>query len=207
MITVVDYGAGNLRSVTNALRVLGHEAAVTSRPEDVSEAKALLLPGVGSANQAMDALRQLGLIEPIQAFVRSGRPFLGICLGQQLLFTESAEHGGQACLDLLPGVVRRLPTGVKVPHMGWNSVHLRFRHPVFEDIPDGSYFYFVHSYYVDPENDGVIVGETEHGLLFPSVVARGNLVATQFHPEKSAAFGLRIYDNFARWALGVPARV
>lgn len=200
MITLVDYGAGNLRSVTNALAALGHACTVTSDPRTVARATALILPGVGSANQAMTQLETLGLVEPLREHVRSGRPFLGVCLGLQLLFTWSEEHGGQPCLDLLAGVVRRLPAGVKVPHMGWNQVRLRASHPVFDGVPSGSYFYFVHSYYVEPADPGVVLGETEHGLAFASVVAWGSAIATQFHPERSGALGLRIYDNFVRWA-------
>lgn len=207
MITIVDYGAGNLHSVSNALRSLGHTAQVTSDPRVIAEARALILPGVGSAQQAMDQLERLDLVEPLRAYVRSGRPFLGVCLGLQLLFTESEEGGGRHCLDLIPGVVRRLPVGVKVPHMGWNSVRIRWPHPVLEGIPSDSHFYFVHSFVVEPSDPSVILGETEHGVPFPSVVAMDNVVATQFHPEKSSRMGLRIYDNFARLAVGesVPA--
>jgi glutamine amidotransferase len=148
----------------------------------------------------MEQLRRLGLVEVLREYTRSGRPFLGVCLGLQLLFAESEEHGGERCLGVLPGRVRRLPEGVKVPHMGWNAVNVRGTHPVFEGVPDGSYFYFVHSYYVEPADQSIILGVTDHGVAFTSAIARDNLVATQFHPEKSARLGLRIYDNFARWA-------
>lgn len=205
MITIVDYGAGNLRSVTNALHALGHASIVTSEPSAVATAGALILPGVGSANEAMRQLECLDLVEPIRAYVRSGRPFLGVCLGLQLLFTESEEHGGQRCLDLLPGTVRRLPEGVKVPHMGWNSVRFRAAHPLLEGVPSGTHFYFVHSYYVDPADTSVVLGEVDYGLTFPAIVATANVLATQFHPEKSSDRGLRLYDNFAR--LIAPAHV
>jgi glutamine amidotransferase len=199
-LIVVDYGAGNLRSVTIALARLGFDPLVTSEPEDVEGADVVILPGVGAAADTMSNLVQRRLVEPIREYIASGRPFLGVCMGLQVLFSVSEEGGEHLCLDILPGRVRRLPEGLKVPHMGWNDVQQRSQHPIFDGIPDGAFFYFVHSYYAQPEDGSVVVGETEYGATFPAVVAKDNIVATQFHPEKSAEFGLRLYENFLRMA-------
>ncbi len=196
MIAVLDYGAGNLRSVAKALEAVGAHPVVTSDARVVAEASGLIVPGQGSAVDAMRNLDRLGLAGPIRAFVQSGRPFLGVCLGEQIIF-ESSDEGNQACLGLLPGTCRRLPGGQKVPHMGWNSVDLRAEHPLLAGVPSGSFFYFVHSYYVDPANRSVVLGETDYGVRFASIVGRDNVFATQFHPEKSSEIGLRIYRNFA----------
>jgi len=201
MIVIIDYGAGNLRSVTNALGRLGYQPEVTSRPEALEGARAVILPGVGAAADTMDNLGRKGLIAPIRRFIAQGRPFLGVCLGLQILFTGTEEGGWHDCLGVVPGKVARLPAGRKVPHMGWNQVRQKRPHPVFRDIPDGAYFYFVHSYYAAPEDRSLVIGETEYGLEFCSVLACGNLVATQFHPEKSGELGLKMYDNFLRMAL------
>ncbi|GIW07028.1 MAG: imidazole glycerol phosphate synthase subunit HisH [Dehalococcoidia bacterium] len=200
MIAVVNYGAGNLRSVAKALEQVGAPIVVTSDPCVVERADAVILPGVGAAADTMSGLREAGLIEPLRAAVRAGKPFFGVCIGLQVLLTESDEDGGAACLDIVPGRVRRIPPGVKVPHMGWNHVHLRKDHPLFEGIPNDSYFYFVHSYYADPADPEVVIGETEYAVRFPAVLAADNVVATQFHPEKSGLRGLRIYENFCRMA-------
>jgi glutamine amidotransferase len=200
MIAIVDYGAGNLKSVSKAIERLGYLACVTDNPADVQSSEAVILPGVGAAGDAMASLRRLKLVEPIRQAIDSGRPFLGVCLGLQVLLTGSEEGGWQDCLNVISGTVRRLPTGLKVPHMGWNQVAQKTAHPVLDGIPNNSNFYFVHSYYVDLEQKELIVGETEYGIKFCSVVAKGNLIATQFHPEKSSELGLRIYDNFCRWA-------
>jgi glutamine amidotransferase len=197
-LIVVDYGAGNLRSVSIALARLGFDPLVTSEPEAVNSADVVVLPGVGAAADTMSNLAQRHLVEPIREYIASGRPFLGICMGLQVLFSVSEEGGEHPCLDILPGRVRRLPEGLKVPHMGWNRVRQRCRHPVFDGIPAGAFFYFVHSYYPHPEDPSVVVGETEYGVTFPAVVAKDNIVATQFHPEKSAEAGLRLYENFLR---------
>ncbi len=206
MIAVVDYGAGNLRSVIKALAALGADVQTVSDPGQLLQARAVVLPGVGAGGAAMRALEEAGLVDPIRQFVASGRPFLGVCLGLQLLFTLTEEDGGYPCLDLLRGTVRRLPPGQKVPHMGWNTVRQRYRHPLLEGVPDGTYFYFVHSYYAAPVDAEVVVGETEYGVTFPSVIARGNLMATQFHPEKSGRWGLHVYANFLGLVLGHEGR-
>ena len=152
------------------------------------DAKAILLPGVGAGDAAMDALRDRHLVGPLQDCVASGKPFLGVCLGLQLLM-DRTDEGDAPCLGIIPGRVRRLPGGLKVPHMGWNQVDFRDSHPVFQDVPDGANFYFVHSYYADPIDDEGVVATTEYGVPFCSTYARGNLVATQFHPEESGTLG------------------
>ncbi len=199
-IVIVDYGAGNLRSVANAFKLLGAETNVTSSPREVSAARTVVLPGVGAARDTMRNLEARDLVEPIREIIASGRPFFGVCMGLQALLDGSEEGGWQECLGVIPGVVRRLPNGQKVPHMGWNQVRQVKHHPIFEGIPDGSYFYFVHSYYACPSDSSFTAGETEYGTVFASVVARDNLVATQFHPEKSGDMGLRVYANFLAWA-------
>jgi glutamine amidotransferase len=201
MITIIDYGAGNLRSVVNAVSRLGYQSRVTADPAEVLKARAVILPGVGAAADTMANLRQQGLDEPIRRVIAEGKPFLGVCIGMQVLFTDTEEGGSHQCLGIVPGAVRKFPSGLKVPHMGWNQLKQKIAHPVFEGIADGADFYFVHSYYVEPEDKALVVGETEYGLPFCSVVARDNLVATQFHPEKSGEVGLKIYDNFIKKAL------
>jgi imidazole glycerol-phosphate synthase subunit HisH len=199
-VVIVDYGAGNLRSVARAVAHNGYEAIVSCEARAVESAEAVILPGVGAAADTMRNLQQGGLVQPLREYIAGGRPFLGVCMGQQALLSVSEEGGDHACLDVLPGRVKRLPAGQKVPHMGWNRVSQRADHPVFEGIEDGSYFYFVHSYYPEPEDADVVIGETEYGVLFASVLARDNLVATQFHPEKSGSPGLRFYGNFLKLA-------
>ncbi|MHB1006202.1 MAG: imidazole glycerol phosphate synthase subunit HisH [Chloroflexota bacterium] len=199
-LAVVDYGAGNLRSVAKAFAYVGLTPTVTSVPAEVLAADAVVLPGVGAAGDAMRSLRRLGLVEVLRAFVASGRPFLGVCLGMQVLLTVSDEGGEQPCLNLVPGRVRLLPPGLKVPHMGWNQVRLRHEHPLFAGIPDDANFYFVHSYYCDPSDADSVLGETEYGLNFCSALTRANVVGTQFHPEKSGDPGLQVYRNFLVWA-------
>jgi glutamine amidotransferase len=201
MIAVIDYGAGNLRSVTNAVGRLGYSPEVTNRPGDIITARADILPGVGAAADTMANLKMLGLVGPIREFIAEGYPFLGVCIGLQVLFNATEEGGGHKCLGIIPGSVRRLPPELKTPHMGWNQVKQRVAHPVFDNIPDEANFYFVHSYYVEPEDRSLVAGETEYGISLCSVIARGNLVATQFHPEKSGELGLRFYDNFLKMAM------
>ena len=194
-IAVIDYQSGNLRSVVKALEAVGLESIVTSDPVEVTNAAALVLPGVGSGQSAMDSLRHLDLIDPLIDFANSGKPFLGICLGLQLLL-ENTEEGNAACLGIVSGSVKKLPTGLKVPHMGWNDITFSSNHPILTGIPKDSFFYFVHSYYAEPRDHQAIAGTTHYGLAFCSIYAKDNLVATQFHPEKSGPIGLKIYDNF-----------
>ena len=198
-VAVVDYGAGNLRSVARALEVEGAEPLVTDAPADLAAADGIIVPGDGAARSAMRGLTERGLIEPIRDAVASGRPFLGVCLGMQVLMSWSDEDGGVACLGIVPGRVVRLPEELKIPHIGWNQVRQRQPHPLFAGIPDGANFYFVHSYAVVPDDPAAVIGTTDYGVEFASVVARNNVVATQFHPEKSAGVGLIMYRNFARW--------
>ena len=197
MIAIVDYGAGNLRSVAKAVEKLGYSPEVTGDPQKVRNAKAVILPGVGASDSAMTALKERGLVEPLRAVIRDGVPFFGVCLGLQLLL-ESSEEGSMPCLSVVPGRVKRFPNSVKTPHMGWNEVNFERDHPVLEGVESGSYFYFVHSYYADPEDQSLVLGTTDYASQFCSVIARDNLVATQFHPEKSGAVGLRLYENFLR---------
>ena len=205
-VVIVDYDASNLHSVRKAIEALGHRPVISNDPAVLDAAGAVVLPGVGAAGAAMRHLEELGLVPALRAFARSGRPFFGVCVGMQLLFDSSEEDGGIECLGLLAGQVKRLPPGPKVPHMGWNTVHLRYEHPVFAGVQNDSYFYFVHSYYPAPADESVVLGETEHGLRFASAVARENVVGVQFHPEKSAEFGLKLYDNFVRLSrAGAPA--
>lgn len=212
-IVVIDYESGNLRSVAKALETTGVSPVVTGDPAVIAKADALILPGVGSGPAAMAALEKRALVQPIRDYANSGRPFLGICLGLQL-FLERTEEGDAPCLGIVQGQVKRLPAGslngmtagMKIPHMGWNSVHLRFKdanpsqHPVLDGVDQDSYFYFVHSYYAQPLDPSAVVGSTDYGVTFCSILAKDNLVATQFHPEKSGAAGLRIYHNFVAMA-------
>ena len=198
-LVVIDYESGNLRSVAKALESVGVSPLVTGQASELESADAVVLPGVGSGPAAMAALEQRGLVEPLRDYVASGRPFLGVCLGLQLLL-DRTEEGDAPCLGLIPGVVKRLPAGLKVPHMGWNTVRFTASHPVFRGVPQDSHFYFVHSYYPAPASTEGQVGVTDYGVSFCSVYAWGNLVATQFHPEKSGAIGVRIYQNFAAMA-------
>lgn len=195
-VVIVDYGAGNLRSVQKAVERVGGAPHVSDDPSAIPCADALIVPGVGAAADTMRNLRDHGMVEPLRNAIAAGTPFLGVCMGLQALLSVSEEDGEQRCLGAIPGFVRRLPGGLKVPHMGWNQVWQQQPHPIFDGIPDGAYFYFLHSYYVAPEDRSVVIGTTEYGLEFPSVVARERLVATQFHPEKSGRQGLRFYRNF-----------
>lgn len=204
MIVILDYRAGNLRSVARALESVGVAPVITDDPAIIAQADGLVVPGQGSAVDAMKNLTRLGLVEPLRQFVKSGRPFLGVCLGEQIIFEASEEGPGVDCLGLVPGKVRRLPGGQKVPHIGWNSVKIVRQHPLLEGVPDNAYFYFVHSFYVDPADPADTVGVTDYGVSFASIVSHGNVFATQFHPEKSSEIGLRIYRNFARLCAASP---
>lgn len=203
VITIVDYGAGNLRSVANAITKLGYRPTITSDPGELLKAGAVILPGVGAAADTMSNLEKLGLVTAIRQFIAEDRPFLGICVGLQILFTGTEEGERHECLDIFSGQVKKLPSGLKIPHMGWNQVRQRVSHPVFEDIPDETNFYFVHSYYVEPDDKSLVIADTEYGIPFCSVMASRNLIGIQFHPEKSGRFGLNIYRNFIRSALAV----
>ena len=196
----MDYGAGNLRSVERAVEHVGGAARITSEPNAVQEAGIVVLPGVGAAADTMRNLEERRLAGPIRDYIGSGRPFLGICMGLQALMTVSEEGGLQKCLNVVSGRVVRLPEGLKVPHMGWNRVDIAQRHPALPQAISGQYFYFVHSYYADPAESSIVAGWTDYGVRFPSIVARDNLVATQFHPEKSGDIGLSIYAGFIKWA-------
>ena len=203
-IIIVDYGAGNLRSVARAVAHAGYVPDVTDDPRALADADAVIVPGVGAAADTMRNLRGSGMVEPIREYIASGRPFFGVCMGQQALFDVSEEGGEHECLGVLKGREVRLPDGLKVPHMGWNRVRQVRQHPIFEGIPDASYFYFVHSYVPAPEDPAVTIGKTDYGVTFPSVVANENVVATQFHPEKSGEMGLRMYANFIKIASMAP---
>jgi imidazole glycerol-phosphate synthase subunit HisH len=209
-IAVIDYGAGNLRSVVRALTRIGAQLEVTNDPQVVLDAPIVVLPGVGATRDTMDNLHRLGLVEPIRAVIATGSPFLGICVGMQVLCDASEEFGEHPCLGVVRGSVRRLPPEQKVPQIGWNQVRqpLAHRgHPLFEGIPDASDFYFVHSYYCDLTELELVAGVTEYGTAFPSVLLRDNLAAVQFHPEKSGALGLKLLENFVAWARAAAAKV
>ncbi len=199
MIAIVDYGMGNLRSVQKGFERVGHAAAITSDPAELAAASKVVLPGVGACRDAVAALRERGLVEPIEAAIAADKPLLGICLGLQMLFDISYEDGQHEGLGILPGEVVRfdVPSEYKVPHMGWNRVRFRRRPPIFEGIDDGEHFYFVHSYFVVPRDPDVIATETDYPEPFCSSVWRGHLYAMQFHPEKSQHAGLRVLKNFA----------
>jgi len=218
LIAIIDYGLGNLKSIYNALSKLDISARITSDKKIIEQAERVILPGVGAFAQGMKNLNDLGLISTIRKVVREDRPFLGICLGLQLLFTESEEHGRHKGLDIIQGKVRKFGEGVKIPHMGWNAVHqspsprtkkwcgasLITQSPIFKGIPDNSYFYFVHSYYVVPKDKNIILATTDYGEKFVSVVGRGNhLFGVQFHPERSGPLGLKILKNFSSYVYPV----
>jgi glutamine amidotransferase len=199
MIAIIDYQMGNLRSVQKAFERVGHAAAITSDGRILAQADHVVLPGVGAFADAMAELRRRHLLEPIREAIDSGRPFLGICLGMQLLFEVSHEDGQHEGLGVVRGEVRRFaPSGqYKVPHMGWNEVSFRRRGPIFSGVDEGAHFYFVHSYYVAPFDANVIDGEASYPERFCATIWRDNLFATQFHPEKSQAVGLQVLKNFA----------
>jgi glutamine amidotransferase len=200
MIAIIDYGMGNLRSVQKAFERMGREAVVTRDPKTILDAGKVVLPGVGAFPDCMRNLEEYGLIDAVKQSIRSGKPFLGICLGLQLLFTESEEFGISKGLDIIKGKVIRFKgpefKGLKIPHMGWNSLAVKRRPPVMQDIPEGSHVYFVHSFHVVPEDKGVIATTTNYGIDFVSSIWKDNVIAVQFHPEKSQALGLSILKRF-----------
>jgi glutamine amidotransferase len=199
-LVIIDYQAGNLTSVVRSFKALGVEGRVTQDPAQVAAASRVVFPGVGAAGKAMATLQELGLDRALKKSFRKGTPILGICLGAQIIL-ESSEENDTPCLGLLPGHTRALPhkSGLKIPHMGWNRVRFLRPHPVFQGLPEEAEYYFVHSYYPDPAEKAMVLGVTEHGVEFPSALGWRNLVATQFHPEKSGRFGLKILENFLAW--------
>ena len=204
MIAIVDYKAGNLTSVAHALGHLGHRCEITDRPEKVRAADRVILPGVGAAGATMENLRALGLDQCLRNDVaKAGTPFLGICIGIQVLLSHSDEDGGVDCLDIIAGRVVKFPTSVdgrplKVPQIGWNRVHQERPHPIFAGVPDNTHVYFVNSFYPVTDDNSAVIGTSDYGIPFTAAIARDNVVATQFHLEKSGAAGLRMLDNFCR---------
>lgn len=206
-IAVVDYGAGNLVSIEQALTFVGAEVRIASGPEDLVDAQALIVPGVGAAAPAMDRLTAVGLVDPILRWIALGRPFLGICLGLQLLY-DGSDEDGVTTLGVIPGRTELLRDAPTLPHIGWNQVERRRDHPLFAGINDGADLYFVHAYAGRPVGinaDAVTLAETEHGARFVSAIDRGNVLGVQFHPERSGGAGLRILGNFTRWATALAA--
>jgi len=196
MIAIVDYGMGNLRSVQKGLEKVGYQSFITSQPEQVVEAKGVILPGVGAFRDAMLNLQRTGLDEALRHVVAIRKPLLGICLGLQLIFEGSEENGWHDGLALMPGRVVRLPEGRKIPHMGWNQIYRCREEKVLQEIPEGTYYYFVHSYYARTEESNLIAAVSDYGIPVPAVVSRDNLIGIQFHPEKSSTLGLKILRNY-----------
>lgn len=197
MIVIVDYGMGNLRSVEKGFLKVGVEAKIASDPRSIDDASGVVLPGVGAFRDCMRNLAEGNLTEAIARSIRKGKPYLGICLGLQVLFSESEEFGHCRGMDIFKGRTVRFPEGaLKVPHMGWNGIRILRRPPILGDIAEGSYFYFVHSFYVAPEDEGIVAAKTDYGGEFTSMVWKDNVFATQFHPEKSQTLGLKILKNF-----------
>ena len=203
MIAIIDYKAGNLTSVKLALEYIGVECEITSDPAKILSADRVIFPGVGAAAEAMKNIHEMQLLEPMKTVVSNGTPFLGICLGTQVVFEHSEEDGGVDCIGFVPGTVKRFSPSdpmCKIPQMGWNTVNQKISHPLFDGIEDNSEFYFVHSYYPSPSDSTFITGETEYAdVRFASAVGCKNLFATQFHPERSGRIGLKLLENFSRW--------
>ena len=200
-IAIVNYQAGNLRSVQKALEKVGAEAFVTSNPDDILTADGVVFPGQGACDSSMQNLRSRQLDTTIKEAISNGKPFLGVCLGMQLLL-QNSDEGDESCLGILNGSVRELPSTVKRPHMGWNQVQILNNDLLFRDIPQDSFFYFVHSFYADPMQSDVVSGVTDYGIEFCSALSFDNVNAVQFHPEKSGLIGLQIYDNFLKYFCG-----
>ncbi|BAF60715.1 MAG: imidazole glycerol phosphate synthase subunit HisH [Pelotomaculum sp.] len=200
MIAIIDYGMGNLRSVQKGFEKAGVRAVVVRDPYQVDQAGGVVLPGVGAFADAMASLHYSAMNKAVYRAIEAGKPLLGICLGHQLLFDASEEWGYTGGLGVLPGLVRRLPGGLKVPHMGWNRIEIKKADPLLEGIPDRSSFYFVHSYAAVPADERMVLATAEYGMSFAAVVGRDNVYGIQFHPEKSSALGLKILENFGRIA-------
>ncbi|MBI5101449.1 MAG: imidazole glycerol phosphate synthase subunit HisH [Nitrospirae bacterium] len=199
MIAIVDYGMGNLRSVEKGFKKVGIETVVTSDASVVDNASAVVLPGVGAFRDCIKNLKDLSLTEAIVRSIEKGKPYLGICLGLQVLFSESEEFGACRGLDIFRGKVVRFRISEKVPHMGWNTIKMVNRPPILSDIADDSYFYFVHSFYVVPEDKGIVATTTDYGVTFTSMIWKDNVFATQFHPEKSQELGLKVLEGFGKF--------
>jgi glutamine amidotransferase len=202
MIAIVDYGVGNLRSVQKAFQAIGYQARIVAQPEELNDASSIVLPGVGAFGDAMDNLREGGWVAPLLGDIRQEKPFMGICLGMQLLFEQSDEMGVHRGLGLFPGRVPKFEPGLLVPQIGWNQIHIQRPHPLLEGVLSGSFAYFVHSYYVEPEDENIVLAETDYGIHYASVVGMQRAFGIQFHPEKSQDVGLRILRNFARMEEG-----
>ncbi|GAB6136831.1 imidazole glycerol phosphate synthase subunit HisH [Halanaerobaculum tunisiense] len=200
MIKIIDYGMGNLKNVAKGFAQVGYEAEITRDPQEILSAEGVVLPGVGAFGDAMDNLQKLKLVEPLQEVVKQGTPLLGICLGLQLLFTTSEEFGSTKGLDIISGQVKKFPAdlGLKIPHIGWNQLELNQETKLYNKLDDGIFQYFVHSYYVKPEDEEVIATTTDYGMEFVSSIAQDNIYAVQFHPEKSSQDGLQILKNFGQ---------
>lgn len=196
-VAIIDYGVGNLRSVEKAFTSQGIEAVVSSDRGVLEEAERLVLPGVGAFKACMDGLRERGFDDLVCAAAEAGKPIIGLCVGLQMLFEEGHEFGVHRGLGLLKGRVVRFPEGARVPHIGWNQVAIRRQHPIFREIADESFFYFVHSFHVETDDESCVLGETEYALRYPSICGRERLLGVQFHPEKSQACGLKLLKNFA----------
>ena len=199
MIAVIDYGAGNIQSVCKALQYINCDVTVTSNPDEIMKADGAVLPGVGSFGDTMNTMTNFGIKDTVIEYTKTGKPFLGICLGLQLLFGESQESPGVKGLGVLKGRILRIPEaeGLKIPHMGWNSLHIQNKGRLFKDIPEDTYVYFVHSYYLQAEDEQIVKATCEYGTTIHASVEEGNVFACQFHPEKSSRFGLQILKNFA----------
>lgn len=199
MIAIIDYGAGNLQSVKKALDFIGVESVITDDPETINACDKILLPGVGSFGDAMASMKEKNLVETVKQNALSGKPFLGICLGLQLLFEESEESPGVKGLGIFKGKIRKFPVdmGLKIPHIGWNSISIKQNDTIFKNIQENAYVYFVHSYYLEAEEPDTVAAVTNYGIDFHSAVGKNNIFATQFHPEKSGDVGLQILKNFA----------
>ena len=199
MIAIIDYGAGNIQSVYKALKYVGCDCIVTNDKNEIMKAEGAILPGVGSFGNSMDNMNKNGITETVREFIKTKKPFLGICLGLQLLFPESEESPGVKGIDIFKGTVTKIPDGegLKIPHMGWNSIKLLKKDGIFKGIKDNSYVYFVHSYYLNAENKGIVAAQTEYGVTIDAAVSYENVTATQFHPEKSGEVGLQMLRNFA----------